>query len=120
MPHTLAVGADQNQIVSQQKVAVEIGLLAILADVVAPAHRTRFSIEGVEAAGARTDEDQIPRDRGGREDSTAGVELPERLGNLRRSPPRSSGDECHSQPELEDDEPDKPTPTMLNGKVATL
>jgi len=57
---------------------VELEWTAFLPRVVQPDERPRSPIESSEEAVAGTDEDEIPRDRGGREDSPSGVEGPER------------------------------------------
>jgi hypothetical protein len=70
------VGADENQVVSNEWIPVEAVLFAVLFDVVAPALLPGLSIEGVEGAGARADEYQVPGDRRGGPDSAAGFKLP--------------------------------------------
>jgi len=57
---------------------VELEWTAFLPRVVQPDERPRSPIESSEEAVAGTDENEIPRDRGGREDSPSGVEGPER------------------------------------------
>ncbi|HKO44936.1 MAG TPA: hypothetical protein VJU84_16785 [Pyrinomonadaceae bacterium] len=54
-------------------------LFAIFANVIAPPHLASFFIEGVEDASAGTDVNRILRDRGNRENSTAGLILPFQL-----------------------------------------
>jgi len=54
-------------------------LLSIFPNVVTPSQGTGSFIEGVENAGAGTDEDRILRDRGDGKDSTTSVVLPDEL-----------------------------------------
>ena len=71
------IGADENQVVSNEWIPVEAVLFAVLFDVVAPALLPGLSIEGVEGSGARADEYQVPGDRRGGPDSTTRLKLPQ-------------------------------------------
>jgi hypothetical protein len=68
---------------------VEARLVAVLFDVIAPALLPGLPVEGVEGAGARADEYEVPGDRRGGPDSTARIVLPQnprisRLSEARR------------------------------------
>ena len=73
---TGSVGADENQIICHQRVTVEALLVAVSTDVIAPLQLTRGFINRVKVPRARTDEHDVPHDRGGREHSTPGLILP--------------------------------------------
>jgi hypothetical protein len=45
------IGTDENQIVCNERIAVETRLVAVLFDVVAPTLQPGLPIEGIEAAG---------------------------------------------------------------------
>jgi hypothetical protein len=55
---------------------VETRLVTVLMDVVAPPYLSSLFLERIESAGTRSDQQNIPRDRGGREYSTTGIVLP--------------------------------------------
>jgi hypothetical protein len=69
--------------VGEVEIAMEVRLIAILPDIVAPANVTAQLVEGDEAAGARSNEEQVPRDRRSGEDSALCVVAPQQLGSLR-------------------------------------
>ena len=73
------IGADEDDVIRNQRIAMKAYLFAILANVITPAHLAGSFIEGVENAGARADEDRILHDRGDREDSTTSFVLPDEL-----------------------------------------
>ena len=72
----LPVTGSDHVSVKQVEIAMEVRLIAILPDVVAPANVTAQLVEGDEAAGARANEEQVPRDRGSGEDSALCVAAP--------------------------------------------
>lgn len=80
------VGSDIDDIICNQRVAVKLPG-AVSGDVVDPDRSAIVLVEGVEDSGTRTDEDEVPRDRGGGEDSAAGGKSPQHLawGRRRRS-----------------------------------
>jgi hypothetical protein len=89
------IGTDENQIVCNERIAVETRLVAVLFDVVAPTLQPGLPVEGIEAAGARADKYQIPGDRRSGPDSTTGFKLPQnslisRLGKARGAANQSS------------------------------
>ena len=57
---------------------------AVRSHVVAPNLAAGVRVEGEEMTRARTDEEGVPRDRGGAEDSPARVDLPENLEGVGR------------------------------------
>ena len=57
---TPAVGADDNQIICNERISMKAGLIAILLDVVTPSDFTGRSVESIERSGARPDENYIP------------------------------------------------------------
>lgn len=73
------VGANQNQVTGEQRIAVKALLIAIFLDVVTPPDRATCLIQCVERPGAGPDVNQVVRDRGYRKDSTASVKLPDLL-----------------------------------------
>jgi hypothetical protein len=78
VPHR-PVRTDENQVVGDQRIAVEAVLIAVLFDVIGPALLPGLLIEGVEGASAGADEYQIPGDRRSRIDSATGFKLPQHL-----------------------------------------
>src|SRR4051812_12101932 len=80
MTYPLSISPDNNQVICNERIAVKAGLVSILSDVIAPTPLPGLLIESVEGACAGTDKHHIPSDRGGREHSATGVELPENLG----------------------------------------
>jgi hypothetical protein len=75
MPHS-TVGADENQIVCNEWIAVETRLVAVLSDVVAPTLESGLPVEGIEGAGAGADKYQVSGDRRSGPDSTTSFKLP--------------------------------------------
>jgi hypothetical protein len=74
-----AVASGDDKILDDERVAVEFDDAAVLSSVIGPALLAGCLLDRAEEAVAGTDEDEVPRDRGGGEDSTAGVVSPERL-----------------------------------------
>jgi hypothetical protein len=89
------VSADENQVISDERVAVKTRLVPVLFDVVAPPLLPGLFIECVEGAGARADEYQVPGDRRGGPDSTACFKLPQNPGVRRSGDVMGSPDQQH-------------------------
>ena len=70
------VGADDNRIRGEDRIAVEAGLAAVLMNVVGPADLASVFVESIELSGTRADVKEISHNCGGRKDSTVRVELP--------------------------------------------
>ena len=66
---------------------MEALLLAVSANVIAPLQLARSFVNGVEVARTRTNEQQFPHDRGGREHSTPRFVLPAKFGLSCRGEP---------------------------------
>jgi hypothetical protein len=81
----LPVRRHQHEAVGDKKLTVEVSLISIPLDVVGPANLSRPPVEGVEVSAAGTDEEEVPRDRGGMGDSALRIEAPEQLRLLSRS-----------------------------------
>jgi hypothetical protein len=75
----VAVGVDDDELLGDQRVAVNLRLVAILTDVVRSAHLTGFLIQRPNEAIAGTHDQQFVHDRGTGKHSTAGIEVPEQL-----------------------------------------
>jgi hypothetical protein len=86
----LPVRCHQQEIVGKKQLAVKVRLISVLPDVVGPANLSSLAVEGVEESAAGTDEEKVPRDRGGMGDSALRVEAPEQLGLLRRTGTRQA------------------------------
>lgn len=74
------VAAGDDQVLGEQKIAVELGLVPVLTRVVGPPNLARAPLQSAEVPVAGADKEEIPRDRGGGENSAAGVVRPEEAG----------------------------------------
>ena len=79
MTDPLSIGADNNRVIRNERIAMKAGLIAILVNVVTPQLLPGLLIERVESACAGTDKYNIASDRWGGPDSTAGFKLPPNL-----------------------------------------
>jgi hypothetical protein len=71
------VRADDDEILDEERIAVELDRRSVLQGVISPSNLPGLLVESPENTVARANEQQIPPDRGGGKDSTAGVEGPE-------------------------------------------
>jgi len=74
---TTAVTTGDDDAVNQERVAVELGRRTVHSSVVPPLLGAVVTVQRQEEAGARTEQDEIARDRGRRVDSAVGVEGPQ-------------------------------------------
>lgn len=65
-----------HQVVRDEPVSMEPGLIAVLSDVVAPLRYSGVAVDPYEEAVTRSDEYEVPRDRGTGRDSASSLELP--------------------------------------------
>lgn len=70
------IARDDDEILGDDRVTMEFRWAAILARIVGPDRDTGFFAKGAEKAVARTDENEISRNCGRGEDSSAGSKLP--------------------------------------------
>src|ERR1700687_4853538 len=84
-------------------IAVEVRSLPVAPRVIAPEHLSRMSVQGVERAAARAHEQDITRDRGGREHSALGVEAPQHIASWRRRCSRGERQEADERTDRADD-----------------
>jgi len=70
------VTANDDEVRCDRGVSVELVWSTVLLGVINPSQPACIFIEGTEEATARTNEKQIPRDRGGRKNSSTGLGLP--------------------------------------------
>ncbi len=73
-----AVAAGDDEVFDDERIRVELDRSPVLLRVVTPPHRARLLLECPKESVAGADQDEVPRDRGGGEDSTAGVVSPKR------------------------------------------
>ena len=71
------VRCDQDGFSAEQRIPVKGYLLAVLADVVAPADATVTPVKSVELPRAGPDKERLLRDRGRRVDSATRIDLPQ-------------------------------------------
>src|SRR5258708_3241056 len=81
------VGADEDQIICHQRVAVVSLLVAVSTDVIAQSQLTCGLVNRIKVARERTNDLSAPHDRGGREYSTAGLILPAKFWSNRGGKP---------------------------------
>ncbi len=74
-----AIGANDDELFGNQRVAVKLRLSAILLDVVRPAHLAGFFIQRSNQPVAGINDQQVAHDRGSGEDSPASIKLPQQL-----------------------------------------
>ena len=74
-----AVAAGDDEVFDNERIRVELDRSPVLLRVVTPPHRARLLLECPKEPVAGAHQDEVPRDRGGGEDSAAGVESPEQI-----------------------------------------
>ena len=75
----VSIGSYDDKLIRNQRVAVKLALITVLANVVGPFHPARFLVEGANYAIARANEQEVTDDRGSGKNSAACVKFPEGL-----------------------------------------